>query len=110
MKKIRCYLCTAALVFAVAALTACGRYSGDDLRGTSSAAESTAAGDSSAAESTAAGGSSAGTGASGAKNSTGREESTGVLDDLMDDVEQGLHDLEGDSEGPSNNADESDNR
>ena len=100
MKKIRCYLCTAALVFAVAALTACGRYSGDDLRGRSAAAESTAAG----------GGSGSTRDDSDAGNSTGREESTGVLDDLMDDVEQGLHDLEGDSEGPSNNADESDNR
>ena len=40
----------------------------------------------------------------------GREESTGVLDGLMDDVEQGIDDINGDSEGPSNNADESDNR
>lgn len=126
MKKIRFYLCAVLLICSAAAITACGRNSGNDQSGQSSAAQSSTSG--SGAENsekggagTAAGNGDKGSAAGGEKGSTGSvagsgkkgasagEESTGVLDGLVDDVEQGIHDMEGDSEGPSNNADESRN-
>ncbi len=125
MKKIRWYLCTVLLVLSAAAVTACGRNSGNGQTDGSVASESSSAGSISgvvggtgsdetggegsgvngSANGTAAGGDSADSGTKG--STTVREESSGVLDDLMDDVEQGLHDMDGDSEGPSHNADES---
>lgn len=100
MKRIRFYLCAVLLALSVTAMTACGRNSGNDQSGQPSTAQNSSMGNDTTG--------SADTGKlkNGSESGSARE-STGVLDGLADDVEQGLHDMEGDSEGPGSNADES---
>ena len=114
MKKIRISFCTLLLMLAMISLVGCGSTNkSGGSQGTSQTESSSGQGSSTGSEGgseTTTGGSRGGAGESGSGTSgTGgsmqEESSTGVIDGLMDDVEQGAEDLTGN--GNSAAADES---
>ncbi len=103
MKRIKPYVFAVLVIMTVMCLSACGsnkNSAGQSSEGSSSAAETTmessSAGNSAAADTT-------------SRNADeDSEESTGVIDGMMNDVEEGVDDLTGESNGhPTTGADES---
>ncbi len=105
MKKMRACIFAVLLSLSVFAMTACGGRNGSDP----SANQSSASRDASSGQNSGNSGAASENTRAGAGESEAsfQEESTGVLDGLMDDMESGVEDIMGDSEGMSNHADES---
>ena len=85
MKKLRSYVFTAMLLMSVFCLTACGSgsNSADQSRGETTAATETAM-----------------------DSGNGREESTGVIDGVMEDVKDGVEDITGAVESEASRMDD----
>lgn len=106
MKKMKMSVLFLLALLSVSCLVACGGNQNDSTTGTS--ASSSQSSSSAAQESTSGGSGTAGTSSSTGTNASGdagEESSQGVLDGLMDDVEQGVDDLTRD--GDSRASDES---
>ena len=99
MKKMKMSVLFLLALLSVFCLAACGSNTNGSTTGTSSSASQSSS--STAQESTSGGSGNAGTGSTGSSgtNASGaakEESSSGVLDGLMEDVEQGVDDLTGD--------------
>lgn len=114
MKKIRICFLGVLLAMTLFALTACGRddnaQNNSNAGGSNTTTQSTSGGDTgnSTTESSGTGSGTTGNGTSG-NNSSTQESSTGVIDGMIDDVEQGVNDMLGDDTETTNGADESSN-
>ncbi len=114
MKKMKACIFAVLLSLSVFAMTACGGNGGNQSTNQSGqpSASQDASGqdnerDSAASENKDGGNESDPGSGDGESRTSVQEESTGVLDGLMDDMESGAEDIRGDSEGASNHADES---